>query len=84
MPAAIAYDRNYCDQHGKCKTLTFKPINIAIEDMQIHSKWNILGQTHAEPMQSEKLRPIDRGVHFTFAWLGLQPGSEVYSVNKKL
>jgi len=77
IAAAVAYDRRY-----KNKVLTFKFVQNKIIDEHTKSEWNILGHAIAGPLKGVKLKSVDRGVHFSFAWLAFQPQSEIYSVNK--
>jgi len=72
--AAVAYQRRYQN-----KILSFDLIKGQIRDKQTKSVWNILGHAIAGPLKGAKLKSVDRGVHFSFAWFAFQPQSQVYS-----
>ncbi|VAW98176.1 hypothetical protein MNBD_GAMMA23-17 [hydrothermal vent metagenome] len=74
IPAAVAYDRRY-----KNKILKFKLVQGKIIDEQTKTEWNILGHAIAGPLKGVKLQSVDRGVHFSFAWLAFQAQSEIYT-----
>ena len=76
--AAVAYDRRY-----KNKVLKFKFVQGKIIDEETETEWNILGRAIAGPLKGVKLKSVDRGVHFSFAWLAFQPQSEIYSLKNK-
>ena len=77
IAAAVAYDRRYQN-----KVLTFRLVKGKILDEQTLSEWNILGHALSGPLKGAKLEPVDRGVHFSFAWLAFQPHSDIYSIKK--
>lgn len=73
IPAAAAYDRRIAGH-----TLTFFQKEGMIRDKQTGTTWNLLGQGINGPLSGKKLRLVDHGVHFAFAWLTFQPTTEIY------
>ncbi|MDH5535604.1 MAG: DUF3179 domain-containing protein [Betaproteobacteria bacterium] len=73
IPAAAAYSRRLGG-----RVLTFEPHEKRIVDRETRSVWDIFGRAVDGPLKGQRLRPVDNGVHFAFAWLAFNPGSEVY------
>jgi len=47
-------------------------------DIQTNSEWNIFGEAISGPLKGKKLKSLDRGVHFAFAWLAFRPDSIIF------
>jgi len=60
------------------RTLNFSLINGKITDDQTGSHWSILGNAVSGKLKGKRLKPLDSGVHFAFAWLSFRPESIVY------
>ncbi|MBI2509948.1 MAG: DUF3179 domain-containing protein [Betaproteobacteria bacterium] len=73
IPAAAAYSRML-----GARRLTFELRGERISDRETGSGWDLFGRALAGPLKGERLKPVDGGVHFAFAWLAFHPGSEVY------
>ncbi|MGQ0752131.1 MAG: DUF3179 domain-containing protein [Betaproteobacteria bacterium] len=73
IPAAAAYSRRLGD-----RTLSFERKQARTVDRETGSEWDIFGQATAGPLKGTRLRPVDSGVHFAFAWLAFHPRSEIY------
>jgi hypothetical protein len=41
------------------------------------SQWNILCEATSGPLKRKRLAAMPSGVHFAFAWLTFNPGSEI-------
>lgn len=73
IPAAAAFERRIDG-----RVLEFKAENGQIVDRSTGSTWNILGEAASGPLKGRRLAPIaESSVHFAFAWLAFNPGSEV-------
>jgi hypothetical protein len=72
VPAAAAYDRRLDE-----RTLEFERDDRGFRDRETGSTWNLLGQAIDGPLRGSRLRQVDRGVHFAFAWLAFHPESDV-------
>jgi len=74
IPAAKVYHR---ELNGR--TLTFRStVGNGIMDEQTRSTWNIFGQAESGPLIGERLKSVDSGVHFAFAWLAFRPRTIIY------
>ena len=73
IPAAAAYSRVLGSRR-----LTFEIRGELISDRETGSAWDIFGRALAGPLKGERLKPVDGGVHFAFAWLAFNPASEIY------
>ncbi len=49
-----------------------------IKDKQTGSVWNSFGQATNGKLKGQRLKQVDRGVHFAFAWLAFDPDAVVY------
>ncbi len=74
IPSATAFDRRLGE-----RTLTFEATSEGIRDEQTGSRWDLLGRAVSGPLEGERLRPLDAGVHFAFAWLAFRPDSAIYA-----
>ncbi len=72
--AATAFDRRLDG-----RVLRFELVADEIVDRESGTRWNTLGQAVAGPLAGKRLRSVDGGVHFAFAWLAFRPDSEIYS-----
>ncbi|MFZ5558477.1 MAG: DUF3179 domain-containing protein [Pseudomonadota bacterium] len=73
IPAAAAYSRRLGD-----RILTFRGESGDFMDSETGSRWNLLGHAVSGPLKGKRLRKVDGGVHFAFAWLAFNPDSEIY------
>ncbi len=73
VPAAAAYSRRL---NGR--VLSFERRDGRIVDRETSSEWDIFGRAIAGPLKGARLKPVDSGVHFAFAWLAFNPASEIY------
>ncbi len=71
--SATAFERRLDDQ-----TLTFELKGSEIRDMETGTRWNLFGQAKNGPLTGKRLRPLQSGVHFAFAWLAFNPDSRIY------
>jgi hypothetical protein len=74
VPAAAAYSRRL-----DASVLSFERRGATIIDRETGSEWNIFGHAIAGAYRGRRLNPLDGGVHFAFAWLAFNPGSEIFS-----
>lgn len=74
VPAAAAYSR----RQNK-RVLSFEHRAGRIVDRETGSEWDIFGQAVAGPSKGVRLKPVDSGVHFAFAWLAFNPATEIYA-----
>lgn len=72
IPAATAFGRRL---DGRVLDFILKDGKFV--DSATGSEWNILGEAIAGPLQGKRLPGVDNGVHFAFAWLAFNPGSEI-------
>jgi hypothetical protein len=75
IPAAAAYSRRAGD-----RILSFELRGERIFDRETGSEWDLFGRAIAGALTGKRLGTMDSGVHFAFAWLAFNPGSEIYSV----
>lgn len=73
IPAATAYSRIL-----ENNTLEFFFRDNKIFDKSTGTQWNILGQAINGKLKGKRLKPVDSGVHFAFAWLAFKPNSKIY------
>jgi hypothetical protein len=59
--------------------LTFDKSDSGFVDHQTGSVWNITGNCTSGPHKRVKLRPINHGNHFAFAWFAFHPECVIYS-----
>jgi len=59
------------------KRLRFREKKGHIEDKETGSRWNVLGVAVEGPLKGKRLKPVDHGVYFAFAWLVFRPGTRV-------
>ncbi|MBM3813061.1 MAG: DUF3179 domain-containing protein [Acidimicrobiia bacterium] len=57
--------------------LRFRHRKDGIEDKQTKSRWNVLGVATEGPLKGKRLKPVDHGVYFAFAWLVFRPETRV-------
>lgn len=72
IPAATAFERRL-----EGRVLEFALRDGRYIDSSTGSEWNILGEAVAGPLKGKRLPSVDSGVHFAFAWLAFNPGSEI-------
>ena len=73
IAAAAAYSRKV---NGRL--LSFERRESRIVDRETGSEWDLFGRAVAGPLKGARLKPVDSGVHFAFAWLAFNSGSEIY------
>lgn len=73
VPSATAYESTL-----EGRQLTFGTQDGAIVDKQTGSHWNLFGTAVAGPLEGQRLKPAQTGLHFAFAWLAFNPDSEIY------
>jgi hypothetical protein len=71
--AATGFDRRLGD-----RIMRFERIDGDFVDRETGSRWNALGQAITGPLKGQRLRAVDSGVHFAFAWLAFRPDSDIY------
>jgi hypothetical protein len=59
------------------RRLDFEPDGDGFRDTQTGSSWNVLGYATAGPLIGQRLRPINHGNHFWFAWAVFKPDTKV-------
>jgi Protein of unknown function (DUF3179) len=67
------------DPHIDGRTLTFAPQGTGFRDSQTGSKWNVLGEAIAGPLNGRRLRPVTHLDTFWFAWVAFQPETRLHS-----
>ncbi len=72
--SAAAFSRRLGD-----RILDFEQRDGRVVDRVTGSVWNLLGQAVSGPLAGERLRIVDRGSHFAFAWLAFRPDSVIFS-----
>jgi len=73
IPAAAIYQ---AEVDGRALTFELKD-GVAV-DRETASSWNIFGIAEKGELAGEKLRQIDGGVHFAFAWLAFDPDAILF------
>ncbi len=71
--AAAAYSRMVNNQQ-----LDFELKDNNIIDIQTNSTWNMFGEAIDGELKGARLKQIDRGVYFSFAWLDFYPDSLIF------
>lgn len=71
--AANAFSRQLDDQ-----TLTFTVREGDIFDEETGSRWNILGEAVAGPLEGSQLTEVVAVNHFWFSWVAFKPDTEIY------
>jgi len=51
-----------------------------IRDKKTKSVWNSFGHAISGELKGKRLKQIDKGVHFAFAWLAFDPEAEVFAL----
>ena len=74
IPSAAAFLARVAGQD-----LTFEFVDGEVRDVQTASTWNAVGKAVNGKLIGEVLEPIDKGVHFAFAWLAFDPDARIYS-----
>jgi hypothetical protein len=59
------------------EALLFKRNKKRIVDEQTGSVWNIFGEAIEGPLQGRRLKPIEHGVFYAFAWLAFHPDTKI-------
>ena len=75
VPAAAAYSRRQNE-----RVLSFERRDGRIVDRETGSEWDIFGRAVAGASKGARLKPVDSGVHFAFAWLAFNPATDIYAV----
>jgi len=73
IPSANAFSRRLGEQ-----TLDFELHDGRVLDRATGSEWDMLGRAVAGPLKGARLTPAVGGVHFAFAWLAFNPGTEIF------
>ncbi len=73
IPATAIYDAVHDGQE-----LKFELKDGLAVDVQTGSSWNVLGYAERGPLQGQRLKQLDSGVHFAFAWLAFDPEAEIF------
>lgn len=47
-------------------------------DRETSSRWNVLGQATDGPLRGRRLRRLEHGDYFAFAWLAFRPETEIF------
>lgn len=71
--AAAAFDRRLGNRE-----LSFDFIDGTVIDRETQSEWGPTGLATSGPLKGKRLRQIDSGVHFAFAWLAFDGAAEIY------
>lgn len=74
IPSAAIYDANIDG-----KTLTFELQDGRAVDKETGSSWTLFGVAESGPLSGKKLKQLDGGVHFAFAWFAFDPEAEVFT-----
>jgi len=59
------------------KPLSFRKNGEKVVDRETGSTWNVLGIASGGPLAGKRLKPLDHGVYFAFAWLVFRPDTEI-------
>ncbi|MFQ5759604.1 MAG: DUF3179 domain-containing protein [Acidiferrobacterales bacterium] len=73
VPSATAYERTL---NGR--TLSFEVHDAKIVDRETGSQWDLFGNAIAGSLKGERLKAVESGLHFAFAWLAFNPDSDIY------
>lgn len=60
------------------QSLSFNFNSGVLKDNETNSTWNALGISTAGPLKGQRLKSIDSGVHFAFAWMAFNPQTSIY------
>ncbi len=74
IPSAAIYDASVDG-----KKLTFELRDGQAYDQETGSSWNIFGLAQSGPLSGQRLRQLDGGVHFAFAWLAFDPEAQIFA-----
>ena len=58
--------------------LSFTLDDGVLKDKATNSRWNELGIAVAGPLKGQRLRAVDSGIHFAFAWMAFNPDTIIY------
>ena len=58
--------------------LSFRVDSGILKDTATNSTWNELGVAVTGPLKGQRLKPVDSGIHFAFAWLAFNPDTAIY------
>jgi len=61
------------------RTLTFRPADEGMVDVESGSAWDFAGRAVSGPLRGSRLTPVTHGDHFWFAWIVFRPGSTLWS-----
>ncbi len=61
------------------RTLTFEVEGGSFVDVETGTRWDLLGNGVAGPLEGERLQPVPHVDTFWFAWAAFQPDTEVWS-----
>lgn len=78
IATAAAYSRRVSD-----RILSFERRDNRIVDRETGSEWDLFGRAIAGPLKGTRLKSLDSGVHFAFAWLAFNPASEIYGATQR-
>lgn len=60
------------------QSLSFNFDSGVLKDTETNSTWNALGISTAGPLEGQRLKSVDSGVHFAFAWMAFNPQTSIY------
>jgi len=72
-PAAAAFLAQLGDE-----TIELAWVEDKIKDKKTGSSWNSFGHAISGELKGQRLKQVDKGVHFAFAWLAFDPEAVVY------
>ena len=75
IPAAAAF---IAQLDGK--SIALEIAGGVIKDKQTGSVWNSFGHATEGELKGQRLKQVDKGVHFAFAWLAFDPDAVVYKL----
>lgn len=64
-------------------TLEFELREGKVVDTKTGSTWTISGRAVSGPLRGKRLKQLDQGVHFAFAWFAFKPQSQIYVSHKR-
>ncbi len=64
--------------------LKFRSKKNRITDTKTGSEWNLFGEAISGPHKGARLRPLDHGVFYAFAWLAFRPDTELRGLSPSL
>ncbi len=73
IPAATAYERTLDG-----RVLGFELRDGKIFDRETGSQWDLFGRAIGGSLKGQRLKSVNSGVHFAFAWLAFNPDSEIH------